>query len=246
MYNRGWNVNRQRIKSVGYRFPGTRLLERCFGKNERFPREGVVSRDREEGGRGEKKKEREANRWRTVEIISGRDRRLQGEGEETRTRLQRDRSGVSEMEPLPASQDALRLELRLAAGARNDADADGDGLSSSSYPSPSSISLSYTLVHRCRPRAVVDLFLLLLLLIILLRFPLSHAPFSRETCSRSKLLARMTRERKFLARIHRKIGIASSFHEKTFMRNRTRMNNPIFSRIIRWKLQRHVRNLFDR
>lgn len=58
------------------------------------------------------------------------------------------------MEPLPASQDALRLELRLAAGARNDADADGDGLS---LPLPS-ISLSYTLVHRCRPRAVVDLF----------------------------------------------------------------------------------------
>lgn len=50
----------------------------------------------------------------TVEIISGRDRRLQGEGEETGPRLQRDRSGVSEMEPLPATQDALRLELRSA------------------------------------------------------------------------------------------------------------------------------------
>lgn len=49
---------------------------------------------------------------RTVEIISGRDRRLQGQGEETGSRLQRDRSGVSEMEPLPATQDALRLELR--------------------------------------------------------------------------------------------------------------------------------------
>lgn len=49
-----------------------------------------------------------------VEIISGRDRRLQGEGEETGARLQRDRSGVSEMEPLPATQDALRLELRPA------------------------------------------------------------------------------------------------------------------------------------
>lgn len=105
------------------------------------------------------------------------------------------------MEPLPASQDALRLELRLAAGARNDADADGDGLSSSSYSSY--ISLSYTLVHRCRPRAVVDLFLLLLLLlIILLRFPLSL--FLWETCSHSrhsKLLARMTRETKFFVRI---------------------------------------------
>lgn len=51
---------------------------------------------------------------RDVEIISGRDRRLQGEGEETGARLQRDRSGVSEMEPLPATQDALRLELRPA------------------------------------------------------------------------------------------------------------------------------------
>lgn len=51
---------------------------------------------------------------RSVEIISGRDRRLQGEGEETGPRLQRDRSGVSEMEPLPAAQDALRLELRPA------------------------------------------------------------------------------------------------------------------------------------
>lgn len=50
----------------------------------------------------------------TVEIISGRDRRLQGQGEETGSRLQRDRSGVSEMEPLPAAQDALRLELRPA------------------------------------------------------------------------------------------------------------------------------------
>lgn len=49
---------------------------------------------------------------RIVEIISGRDRRLQGEGEETGPRLQRDRSGVSEMEPLPAAQDALRLELK--------------------------------------------------------------------------------------------------------------------------------------
>lgn len=49
----------------------------------------------------------------TVEIISGRDRRLQGEGEETGPRLQRDRSGVSEMEPLPATQDALRLELKV-------------------------------------------------------------------------------------------------------------------------------------
>lgn len=49
-----------------------------------------------------------------VEIISGRDRRLQGEGEETGSRLQRDRSRVSEMEPLPATQDALRLELRSA------------------------------------------------------------------------------------------------------------------------------------
>lgn len=52
---------------------------------------------------------------RTVEIISGRDRRLQGQApEETGSRLQRDRSGVSEMEPLPATQDALRLELRPA------------------------------------------------------------------------------------------------------------------------------------
>lgn len=50
----------------------------------------------------------------TVEIISGRDRRLQGEGEKTGPRLQRDRSGVSEMEPLPATQNALRLELRSA------------------------------------------------------------------------------------------------------------------------------------
>lgn len=51
---------------------------------------------------------------RPVEIISGRDRRLQGEGEETGPRLQRDRSGVSEMEPLPATQDALRFQLRSA------------------------------------------------------------------------------------------------------------------------------------
>lgn len=57
MYNRGWNVNRQRIKSVGYRFPGTRLLERCFGKNERFPREEVESRDKE-GGEKKKRKKR--------------------------------------------------------------------------------------------------------------------------------------------------------------------------------------------
>lgn len=54
----------------------------------------------------------ESRTKRTVEIISGCNRRLQGEGEETGTRLQRDRSGVSEMEPLPATQDALRLELR--------------------------------------------------------------------------------------------------------------------------------------
>jgi len=47
-----------------------------------------------------------------VEIISGCDRRLQGESEETGTPLQRDRSGVSEMEPLPAAQDALRHELK--------------------------------------------------------------------------------------------------------------------------------------
>lgn len=57
------------------------------------------------------------------------------------------------MESLPASQDALRLELRLAAGAGNDADAD-DGLPLLC------LSFSHTLVHRCRPRAVVDLFLL--------------------------------------------------------------------------------------
>lgn len=56
----------------------------------------------------------ESRSKRNVEIISGRDRRLQGEGEETGPRLQRDRSGVSEMEPLPAAQDALRLELRSA------------------------------------------------------------------------------------------------------------------------------------
>lgn len=62
--------------------------------------------------RGEMEKKRTVGR--TVEIISGRDRRLQGEGEETGARLQRDRSGVSEMEPLPATQDALRLELRSA------------------------------------------------------------------------------------------------------------------------------------
>lgn len=81
------------------------------------------------------------------------------------------------MEPLPASQDALRLELRLAAGARNDADADGDGLS---LPLPS-ISLSYTLVHRCRPRAVVDLFPSssdhLLCPVLLFLETCSHSPF---------------------------------------------------------------------
>lgn len=106
------------------------------------------------------------------------------------------------MEPLPASQDALRLELRLAAGARNDADADGDGLS---LPLPS-ISLSYTLVHRCRPRAVVDLFRFLLLLII------SSVPcsfFSKDVpIRRSKLLARFSRRYTwYKMRIHRKIRI---------------------------------------
>lgn len=62
---------------------------------------------------------------RTVEIISGRDRRLQGEGEETGARLQRDRSGVSEMEPLPATQDALRLELRSATNEKSQPGAAG-------------------------------------------------------------------------------------------------------------------------
>lgn len=76
MYNRGWNVNRQRIKSVGYRFPGTRLLERCFGKNERFPREEVESRDKEGGEK--KKKERSEpveNRWNNFRMWSTTTRR---------------------------------------------------------------------------------------------------------------------------------------------------------------------------
>ncbi|OAD62399.1 Histone acetyltransferase KAT7 [Eufriesea mexicana] len=101
-------LKKQRIKSV-YRF-SVRLVE-VFRYEMNDFHERVVEPSCLGDG---KEKRREANRWRTVEIISGRDRRLQGEGEETRARLQRDRSGVSEMEPLPASQDALRLELRLA------------------------------------------------------------------------------------------------------------------------------------
>ena len=71
------------------------------------------------------------------------------------------------MEPLPASQDALRLELRLAeaaaaaaaaAGARSDADANGGGLPLLCLVL-FSLRFSLVLVHRCRPRAVVDLFL---------------------------------------------------------------------------------------
>lgn len=96
---------------------------------------------------------------RDVEIISGRDRRLQGEGEETGARLQRDRSGVSEMEPLPATQDALRLELRPAEAwnyatlrlcrrltrrdsAPNDGRSSRTSLSSSLPPSSSTMSSS--------------------------------------------------------------------------------------------------------